>query len=358
MATSRRAEWQQVYMKNFLKLIIPFFYGSERTYARWGAVLLMLLSQASTSFGYFFIQWNRRFYDSLEMKDTEVFFRESIVFTVLAIAYVLVFSLTRYYGQQYALRWRMWMTKSVLNTWLFDEKRGVLEGSDQRIQEDLMRFTLIFERFFLDCFNAVLLIIVLTPMVFWQTKNLYLGNLPLAWVILLASVGYTLLGMVISAKIANPLIQLEYNNQKLEAELRYNLVHVRDGAQKQPSFFTGLLHNISNNYHLVYKRQKNFNLWQKSYDQFSFLIPFMLLASNYFIGLLTLGMLMQIRSTFSRIRNSMAYLLDNYTELTEMLAIAKRLAEFYESANIKFDQAPLGKPGSVQALPGGAGAAT
>jgi len=50
-------------------------------------------------------------------------------------------------------------------------------------------------------------------------------------------------------------------------------------------------------------------------------------------------MLMQIRSTFSRIRNSMAYLLDHYTELTEMLAISKRLVEFYDLAQIKFVRA-------------------
>jgi peptide/bleomycin uptake transporter len=75
-------------------------------------------------------------------------------------------------------------------------------------------------------------------------------------------------------------------------------------------------------------------MWQKAYDQSFFLIPYALLASNYFSGLITLGMLMQIKSTFSRIRNSMAYILDHYAELAEMLAISKRLAEFYAAAKI------------------------
>lgn len=140
--------------------------------------------------------------------------------------------------------------------------------------------------------------------------------------------------MLVSAKIANPLINLEYQNQKLEAEFRYNLVHVKDGATKPHSFFKGLLHQLSNNYQLIYSRQKNFNLWQKAFDQFSFVIPYLLLAGSYFSGLLTLGMLMQIKSTFSRIRNSMAYLLDNYAELTELLAVSKRLIEFYKASDI------------------------
>lgn len=321
-------------MKDFLKLIIPFFYGSDKKYARFGGLFLLVLSQLSTSFGYLFIQWNRRFYDALESKNSVEFFKELIIYSVLALAFVLVFSVTRYYGQQFALRWRMWMTNTALAKWLDDEKRGQLEGSDQRIQEDLMRFTLIFERFFLECFNAVLLILLFTPLLFIQTKGMQLMGLPLGIIILASTIIYTAIGMIISAKIANPLIDLEYNNQKIEAELRYNLVHVKDGATKSHGFFKNILQQLSNNYHLIYRNQKNFNLWQKAYDQFSFVIPFLLLANSYFAGLLTLGMLMQVRSTFSRIRNSMAYLLDHYAELTELLAISKRLVEFYDASNI------------------------
>lgn len=321
-------------MKDFLKLIIPFFYGSDKKYARYCGLFLLLLSQLSTSFGYFFIQWNRRFYDALETKSSEAFFNEMIVFSFLALAFVLIFSITRYYGQQFALRWRMWMTNTALAKWLDYAQRGQLEGSDQRIQEDLMRFTLIFERFFLDCFNAILLIVLFIPLLFMQTKGMQIIGLPLGLIIIAITIIYTALGMLISAKIATPLINLEYNNQKLEAELRYNLVHVKDGETQSHSFFKNILYQLSNNYHVIYQNQKNFNLWQKAYDQFSFVIPFLLLANSYFAGLITLGMLMQIRSTFSRIRNSMAYLLDNYAELTELLAISKRLIEFFDASKI------------------------
>ncbi len=331
-------------MKDFLKLVIPYFYGSERRYARLAGLWLLVLSQASTAYGYLFIQWNRRFYDALEARNSMGFYKESAIFMVIVLFYVTTFSFTRYYGQQYALRWRMWMTNSALTKWLVDNNRGNLEGSDQRIQEDLMRFALIFERFFLDCFNAVLLILLFTPLLFTETKDLSLWGIPLGWILFGASILYTLIGMFVSAKIANPLIKLEYNNQKLEAQLRYELVHVRDGAVRQPSFFKIILDGITGNYNSMYKRQKNFNLWQKFYDQVSFLLPFLLLGTNYFTGLMTFGALMQVKSTFSRIRNSMAYLLDHYTELTEMLAISKRLVEFYDSAEIDLRVQPQALP--------------
>lgn len=321
-------------MKDFLKLIIPYFYGSEKRYARWMGLLLVLLSQAATAYGYLFIQWNRRFYEAIETKNAAGFYKESAIFMAIVMFYVLTYSLTKYCGQKFALRWRMWMTNSALSKWLYDEKRGQLEGSDQRIQEDLMRFTTIFERFFLDCFNAVLLILLFTPLLFTETRSLTLFGIKMGWILIGASILYTAIGMFVSAKIANPLVQLEYNNQKLEAELRYELVHVRDGAKRNPSFFQVLLNGISGNYYQIYNRQKNFNLWQKFYDQVSFLLPFLLLSTSYFTGLITFASVMQIKSTFSRIRNSMAYLLDHYTELTEMLAISKRLVEFYQAANI------------------------
>lgn len=321
-------------MKNFYLLVAPYFYSDQKLYARWGIVLLLLLSQCGTAFAYLFIQWNRRFYDALEAKDGQQFLYQGLIFVLLAIIWVAITSAAKYFSQQYAIKWRMWMTDRALCSWVVSSQRGELEGSDQRIQEDLMRFTLLFERFFIDCFNALLLILLFIPLLFSITGNLRLGALPLGWLMLATVIAYTGLGMFISAKIANPLVQLEYDNQKLEAELRYNLVHVRDGATVQTNFFDSMLVGITGNYNLIYKRQFSFNIWQRTYDQFSFLIPFALLASNYFAGMLTLGMLMQIKSTFSRIRNSMAYLLDHYTELTEMAAISKRLVEFYQSMDL------------------------
>lgn len=330
-------------MKNFLRLVTPYFYSEQKSYARWGMALLVLLSQCGTGFAYLFIQWNRRFYDALELKSGQEFLYQSLIFALLAVTWVAITSACKYFSQQYAVKWRMWMTDRALNSWVHNEHRGNLEGSDQRIQEDLMRFTLLFERFFIDCFNAILLILLFIPLLFSITNKLYLGSLPLGWLLFVVVVVYTGLGMFISAKIANPLVQLEYDNQKLEAELRYNLVHVRDGATVQVNFFDSMLAGITGNYSLIYRRQFNFNIWQRAYDQFSFLIPFALLASNYFAGMLTLGMLMQIKSTFSRIRNSMAYLLDHYTELTEMAAISKRLVEFYDSVDL-LDQLKTTKP--------------
>ena len=223
-------------MRSSLQLISPYFYGDEKGYARSMGILLILLSQLLVCCGYLFTQWNRRFYDTLEAKDMDLFLRETGIFLALAV------------------------------------------------------------------------------------------------------VAYTVLGMIVSAKIANPLVKSEYTTQKHEAAFRYEQVHSLNGDDIKQDKFSQLLSQITHNHQKSYNKIKHFNLWQKSYDQVFFLVPFVVLAPTFFKGLLTLGALMQIRSTFSRIRNAMAYLLDHYAEITELQAIPKRLLEFCN--HIGFIQKP------------------
>jgi putative ATP-binding cassette transporter len=161
------------------------------------------------------------------------------------------------------------------------------------------------------------------------TNNLFIGDVPVSIVILLSVVIYTCVGMYVGVKMTTPLIKLEYDGQKYEAAFRYNLVHAKDGKNISSTSFLRLLSPIFKTYKAKYNKQRQFNLWLKIYNQYSFFIPFIILAPSYFSGISTIGTLMEIRIIFATIRSAMAYLLDHYTEFTELQAIAKRLLEFY-----------------------------
>lgn len=318
-------------MKSFLLLVKPYFNSEHKLYARWMGVLLIVLSQALVGFSYFYAWWNKRFFDVLESRDINIFFKECLIFCIAGIFYSITYSLSQYYGQQYALKWRIWMTNRALNLWVNNTKRALLEGSDQRIQDDLMRFTVIIERFFLECFNAIVIICCFTPILFNLTRNLIIANVQVSTLLLVSAAVYTGIGMYSALKMTSPLIKLEYDNQKYEAAFRYNLVHAKDGKTVTTMAFLRLLSPIFRNYRAKYHKQRQFNLFLKMYTQFSFLIPFVILAPSYFAGILSLGTLVQIRLIFANIRRSMAYLLDHYTEFTELQAISTRLLEFYNS---------------------------
>ncbi len=263
-------------MRSFLLLVRPYFYSEHKLYSRWMGILLILLSSSIVGFSYFYAWWNKRFFDVLATRNIDIFFQECIIFFVVGIFWAFAYSSSLYYGQQYALKWRIWMTNRALNIWAHSSKRTTLEGADQRIQEDLMRFTIIVERFFLEGFNAILTIIIFTPILFKVTNNLVIGDVPVS-VVLIASVTiYTVIGLYIGAKMTAPLIKLEYDNQKYEAAFRYNLVHAKDGEHVSSTAFLRLLSPIFRNYKAKYDKQRQFALWLKMYNQFSYLIPFII----------------------------------------------------------------------------------
>ena len=316
------------------EIIKPYFFGSDRWYAWSMGIFLTSLSLSRVYCGLLFTKWNKGFFNALESKKFDQFIYQCWYFTVLAFIFILLYSTSKYLCQRYALRWRLWMTEHALKIWPYSPSR-VLEGSDQRIQEDLMKFTDIFEGLILEMINNIVLITCFTPLLFKYTQEVKLFGLHIPGLLFYVIVLYSIVGLFISNFLGKPLINLEYDNQKYEAQLRYQLVHVRDGKKFEQKSFKSTIQSIIDNHIKLYQQQKYFNLWQKGYDQFSFLIPYLIVGPSYFSGILTLGSLMQIKSIFSRIRNSMAYLLDNYVLVMELLAVMKRLGEFYQSFNSK-----------------------
>lgn len=323
-------------MKNIYNLVKLFFNGDDKVYARVMGFILVCTSLLKVRLAFLFSEWNGRFYNALEKKDWEAFKTEALWFLILAASIVFMISISKYLCQRYALRWRIWMTNHALATWLSHEDRE-LEGVDQRIQEDLMKFTDLFEEMCLEMLNNIVIIVLFTPFLFKITEGILFFGFNIPGLLFYVVIVYTLISYFVSKMMGKPLVQLEYESQKYEASFRYELVHVRDGREINNNGFKALIEPIIKNHVLLYRRQGIFNFWQKGYDQLSFLIPFVILVPSYFSGAITLGMVMQSKSFVSRIRNAMAYILDNYIKFMEFLAVAKRLSEFYE----KFNKTPM-----------------
>ena len=96
-------------------------------------------------------------------------------------------------------------------------------------------------------------------------------------------------GLVISWFVGIKLPGLEYNNQRVEAAFRKDLVLGEDN--------------------------------KKDYAQTNVL-------KDLFTGLITLGVLVQVSNAFARVHGGFALFLHNWTTITELRSIYKRLSEF------------------------------
>lgn len=151
----------------------------------------------------------------------------------------------------------------------------------------------------------------------------------LVWAALIASLG----GLAISWFVGWYLPKLEYNNQKVEASFRKELVYAEDDKKNYGSVenLTELFLGIKFNYKRLFLHYGYFDLWVTLYDQTMIIIPYLVVGPGLFSGFLTLGAMVQISNAFQKVHNSFALFVHNWTTITELRSIWKRLHEFEDN---------------------------
>jgi peptide/bleomycin uptake transporter len=250
-------------------------------------------------------------------------------FMWIAIPYVLLATATSYVTRLYGFRWRQAITENYIPRWRKVEHE--IEGASQRIQEDAMRFSSIVESLGLAIVRAVMTLIAFIPILWTLSAQVDLPiirDIPgsLVW----ASVGITLGGMLISWFVGWFLPGLEYNNQKVEAAFRKELVLGEDDkiGHAQPETLFSLFFGIKLSYHRLYLHYGYFDLWSNLYGQVTSLTPLLMVGPGMFTGAVTFGLLNQVSDAYSRVDGAFGLILNNWTTLTELRSIWKRLHEF------------------------------
>jgi len=159
----------------------------------------------------------------------------------------------------------------------------------------------------------------------------------LVWLALYVSILGTWLSWLVGGKLPG----LEYNNQKVEAAFRKELVYGEDDKTNYASMetVTELFTGIRFNYRRLFLHYGYFDLWLNLFGQVMTLLPFLIGGPALFAGTILLGTLIQIDNAFGKIQNSFAVFMDNWTTITELRSIKKRLREF--EANLDKYQQPL-----------------
>ena len=262
-------------------------------------------------------------------------------FLVIAAPYVFLATLTSWFTSIYGLRWRQAMTWGYIPRWRNVEEE--IEGASQRIQEDCNRFARIIESLGLQIVRAIMTLIAFIPILYGLSDKVDVPILrdiegSLVWGALVVSIG----GLIISWFVGWRLPGLEYNNQKVEAAFRKDLVLGEDDKvnHARPENLWELFLGIRFNYHRLYLHYGYFNVWVHSYDQIMTVVPYLLMGPGLFTGLITLGVLVQVSNAFGRVHGGFALFLHNWTTITELRSIWKRLREFEDNLQ-RFEKAKL-----------------
>jgi len=336
-------------------LIKPYFTSEMRWQAIGLLTAVIALNLITVYVDVLLNEFQREFFNSLESRDYAEFRRQLWRFGALAGAFIVVAAYKFYLTQLFEMRWRAWLTARYIDGWFSRRAYYRLElartgnasadtpadNPDQRIAEDVRLFTEFTVFLSMGLLNAVVTLGSFIT-ILWTVSGpltFLLGNtevtIPgyMVWV----AVIYAIVGSWLTHAIGRPLIGLNFQQQKLEGDLRYGMVRVRENAESIALYHgegaerTGLLDRFSrviNNYWTLIRAQKKLIWAQSFYGQLAVIFPFVVAAPRYFNGPLKLGDLMQISNAFGQVQSALSWFVNAYSSVALWKATTDRLLSF------------------------------
>lgn len=256
------------------------------------------------------------------------YFQRLATFGGIAGLYVAIGVLTDFFVKHYVFRWRSAMTAFYTEHWT---SLRLVEGASQRVQEDTARFARIMEGLGISFVNSIMTLFAFLPILWAFSEKVkvlpWIGsvNQALVWVAIL----FALAGTVLMALIGFKLPGLEFQNQRVEAAYRKELVYGEDDHSRAHELTLGRLFNeVRRNYFRLFFHYMYFDVAKWSYLQFGVLVPYIALGPTLIAGGLTLGVMQQIVRAFGRVETSFQYLVNSWTTIVELISVYKRLRAF------------------------------
>ncbi|WP_182519369.1 peptide antibiotic transporter SbmA [Ochrobactrum sp. RH2CCR150] len=311
---------------------------SPHPWQRWsilGSALILFTTYFSVQASVAVNAWYGPFYDMVQKAlstpgsvTASDFYWGTVDFLGIAFIAVTVGVLSLFFVSHYIFRWRTAMNDYYMSHW---PQLRHIEGAAQRVQEDTMRFSSTLEQLGVSLVKAVMTLIAFLPVLFSFSEKI--NELPIIGVIphalVWAAVFWAVFGTGLLALVGIKLPGLEFNNQRVEAAYRKELVYGEDHDDRAgPVTMRELFRNVRHNYFRLYFHYVYFNVARILYLQADNVFPTIILIPSIVAGKLTLGLMNQISNVFSQVQGSFQYLVNSWTTIIELLSIYKRLRAF------------------------------
>jgi putative ATP-binding cassette transporter len=341
-------ETTRLFWRDFWALLRPFGTSQERWPMLGLLVIIVTLTLSSVYLSVQFNQWYNRFYNALDERSVDPFWMEILVFTGLATVHILVAVYNLYLNQALQIRLRRVMTNNLLDAWTSDRAYyrqqfggGATDNPDQRIAEDIRLFVSYTLTLGLGLVSNIVSLVSF-GVILWTlagpvTFAIFGSEITIPQFMIWAAVLYAVIGTWLTHVVGRPLIGLNFNQQKVEADFRYGLIRFRENAEAvalergEAGEKRGLLAffgAVVANWYAIMSRQKKLTFLTAGYNQASVIFPFIVAAPQFFAGILPLGGLIQTSSAFGNVQDGLSWFINAYSSLTEWKATVDRLTGF------------------------------
>jgi len=327
----------------------PYWVSEEKWVARGLLALVVGLSLGSIYIAVLVNHWNAAFYNALQAFDAPEFFRQLLIFLGLTAANVVCAVYQVYLGQMLQIRWRRWLTESFLAAWLKDHSyyRGVLLGAvaenpDQRISEDIGLFVVYTQSMTLGMLSSAVTLVSFIAILWSLSGSLLvplgpLGAVSIPGYMVWAALLYASLGTWLALRIGAPLVRLNFDLQRYEADFRLSMARVHDNAESialtrgeanERVRFRERFTRILRTYWAIMRRQKRLSAFTWIYGQLAVVFPLLVAAPRYFARQIMLGGLMQTAQAFGQVQSALSFIVNSYPDIARWRAAVDRLVGF------------------------------
>lgn len=300
------------------------------------------------------IRWTNDFYNALQRLDVpEAVHQIGVFFMLIAISAALNLSAT-YLRKLLQIRWRKVLTDAMLDAWLAgkaywhlrDRTEHGLDNPDQRIADDCRIYVYRLTTEALEFITAIVALFTYVT-ILWSlstfplTFTLFGVDMSIPRYMVWAAPIYVAISSGITHWLGAPLVPLNFEQQKTEADFRFALARFRqsgeqvallrgEGAERR--LFVQRFGAIASNWYRLMNRELILGCFTRPYMQTVLRIPLFLALPAFLAGRVTFGGLMQIGSAFQNVVTTLSWFIFSYRDLAELAAASRRLDNFREAS--------------------------
>jgi len=338
------------FLRQAWDLASPYWNSEEKWTARGLLLAVVALNLITVALNVRLNAWNNDFYDALQQYNWSEFWRQFLIFGIIAFSLIVVAVYSLYLRQILHIRWRRLLTDRFLRNWLENQAyyrmqldHATTDNPDQRISDDLDRFATITLALSLGLLSSFVTLASFVT-ILWTLSGaltIPLGalSIEIPGYMVFAALIYAVGGTLFTRWIGNQLIRLNFDQQRYEADFRFSMVRLRENAENVAFYggearefdtFKTRFGRIVGNWWGIIRRRKKLTWFTTSYSQLAIIFPFVVAAPRYFNKTIQLGGLMQISSAFNQVQDSLSFIITSYTEIAEYQSVVQRLSGFSE----------------------------
>ena len=326
-----------IIFKQFWAIAKSYWSSEEKWRARGLLLAVVLLSLGYTGLSVLLNNKRGVLISALSAHDEARFWQTILIFTGTLIVYAPLYAGYVYLRDRLGVEWRQWLTSYLIDRYFQDRAfynlnyaEANIDNPDQRIAEDIKNFTHESLTLLLAVVDSLLAIGAFASVLWGISQPLIL------FLVVYASIGtLTTIGV-----FGKPLMRLNFERLKTEADFRFSLVRVREnaeaiafyqGEQYESDRIKGRFGEVFDNFKRLIFWELNLNILTNAYEFIPFILPAIVVAPGIFAGELEVGKVTEAQGAFIRVFFSLNLIVARFQSLTTFGAGVERLYTFLES---------------------------